>query len=115
MKTSFAQIQSWLSSTSVDFAAQARVALGCRRADYNGSRPHSQLGWKTPSKFAFTFHPRQPPSLTPPDRAIQTPEANLRLDKTWGKVKGTFRANQIGPLPKLSRLTLPHNELTSIF
>jgi putative transposase len=37
--------------------AQARVTLGCWRADYNGSRPHSQLGWKTPSEFAFSFHP----------------------------------------------------------
>ena len=27
--------------------------------DYNGSLPHSQLGWKTPSEFAFTFHPRR--------------------------------------------------------
>ena len=34
-------------------------ALGCWRADYNGLRPHSQLGWKTPSEFAFTFHPRR--------------------------------------------------------
>jgi Integrase core domain len=39
--------------------AQAPVALGCWRADYNGSRPHTQLGWKTPSEFAFTFHPRR--------------------------------------------------------
>ena len=29
--------------------------------------------------------PRQLPSLTPPDRAIQPPEANSRLDKTWGQ------------------------------
>src|ERR1700741_5258582 len=29
--------------------------------------------------------PRQLPSLTPPNRAIQTPEANSRLDKTWGQ------------------------------
>src|SRR5271168_4674440 len=48
-------------STKALFAslAQARVALGCWRADYNGSRPHSQLGWKTPAEFAFTFHPRR--------------------------------------------------------
>src|SRR5208283_176818 len=29
--------------------------------------------------------PRQLPSLTPPDREIQTPEANSRLNKTWGQ------------------------------
>src|ERR1700741_4623351 len=33
--------------------------------------------------------PRQLPSLTPPNREIQTPEANSRLDKTWGQ--GHFR------------------------
>jgi putative transposase len=39
--------------------AQARVALGYWRADYNGSRPHSRLGWKTPSEFAFLPSARQ--------------------------------------------------------
>ncbi|MFC4922172.1 MULTISPECIES: transposase [Bradyrhizobium] len=34
--------------------AQARVVPGCRRADYNDARPHSQLGWKTPFGFVFT-------------------------------------------------------------
>ena len=35
-----------LNETLFTSLAQARVALGCCRADYNGSRPHSQLGWK---------------------------------------------------------------------
>jgi putative transposase len=48
-----------LNETLFTSLAQARVALGCWRADYNGSRPHSRLGWKTPSEFAFTFHPRR--------------------------------------------------------
>ncbi|OCK58290.1 hypothetical protein LMTR3_21180 [Bradyrhizobium sp. LMTR 3] len=39
--------------------AQARVALGCWRADYNDARPHSRLEWKTPSEFAFTCYPRR--------------------------------------------------------
>jgi len=34
--------------------AQAHVALGCWRVDYNEARPHAQLGWKTPPEFAFT-------------------------------------------------------------
>lgn len=77
--------------------AQARFALGCWRADYNGSRPHSQLGWRTPSGDTFTpiragiwrcampMAPRQLPSLPPSNRATQTPRANSGLDKTWGQ------------------------------
>jgi len=48
-----------LNETLFTSLAQARIALGCWRADYNGSRPHSQLGWKTPSEFAFSFLPRR--------------------------------------------------------
>jgi putative transposase len=48
-----------LNKTLFTSPAQASVAVGCRDADYNGSRPPSQLGWKTPSEFAFTFHPRR--------------------------------------------------------
>jgi len=47
-----------LNETLFTSLAQARVALGCWQTDYNGSRPHSRLGWKTPSEFAFSFHPR---------------------------------------------------------
>src|SRR5690606_11044858 len=38
-----------LNETLFTSLAQARVALRCWRADYNNTRPHSQLGWKTPS------------------------------------------------------------------
>jgi len=48
-----------LNETLFTSLVQARVALGCWRADYNDSRPHSRLEWKTPSEFAFTFHPRR--------------------------------------------------------
>jgi len=48
-----------LNETLFTSLAQARVALGCWRADYNDARPHSQLRWRTPSEFAFTFHPRR--------------------------------------------------------
>ena len=48
-----------LNETLFTSLAHARVALGCWRADYNDARPHSQLGWRTPSEFAFTFHPRR--------------------------------------------------------
>src|SRR5213593_3456560 len=46
-----------LNETLFTSLAQARVALGCWRADYNDARPHSQLGWRTPSEFAMTCHP----------------------------------------------------------
>ena len=86
-----------LNETLFTSLAQARVALECWRHDYNGSRPHSKLGWKSPSEFAFSFHPRRDlalrsangsapaPSLTPPKRPIQPPEANSRMDETWGQ------------------------------
>src|SRR4051812_4900947 len=48
-----------LKETLFTSLAQARVALGCWRADYNDTRPHSQLGWKTPSEFAMTCHSRR--------------------------------------------------------
>jgi putative transposase len=48
-----------LNETLFTSLAQARIALGCWRADYNDNRPHSQLGWKTPSEFAIRLHPRR--------------------------------------------------------
>ena len=43
--------------------AQARMLLAGWQADYNRSRPHSQLGWQTPDEFASTFNPRRAPAL----------------------------------------------------
>ncbi|MCK1541027.1 transposase [Bradyrhizobium sp. 179] len=48
-----------LSETLFTSLAQARITLGCWRADCNNARPHSQFGWKIPSEFAFTCHPRR--------------------------------------------------------
>jgi putative transposase len=48
-----------LNETLFSSLAQVRVALARWRTDYNDHRPHSKLGWKTPSEFAFTFHPRR--------------------------------------------------------
>ena len=86
-----------LNETLFTSLAQTRVALGYWRTDYNGSRSHSQLGWKTPSEFAFTFHPRRDlalryakgsgpaPVAHTAERAILTPEANSRWIKNWGQ------------------------------
>ena len=41
----------------------AQAMLVRWRADYNTTRPHSALGWSTPSAFAATFHPRRAPTL----------------------------------------------------
>ena len=38
----------------------ARMALAIWCADYNNSRPHSRLGWRTPTEFAKTFPRRRP-------------------------------------------------------
>jgi putative transposase len=48
-----------LNETLFTSLAQARVVLQSWRTDYNGSRPHSRLGWKTPSEFALHYHPRR--------------------------------------------------------
>jgi putative transposase len=86
-----------LNETLFSTLSQARIALAARRADYNGSRPHSKLRWLTPSAFASTFDkPREPtlcyangtrqlPSFDPPNRPIPTPRANSTLDKSWGQ------------------------------
>ena len=66
-----------LNETLFTSLVQARIALGCWRVDYNDTRPHSQLGWKTPSEFA--------PIFRPPTGANPTVMANSELDKTWGQ------------------------------
>ncbi|MFG1379137.1 IS3 family transposase [Xanthobacter autotrophicus ATCC 700551] len=48
-----------LNETLFSALGQARATLGSWRSDYNGSRPHSAIGWQTPSAFAATFHPRR--------------------------------------------------------
>lgn len=48
-----------LNETLFSSLSQARAVLAIWQADYNGSRPHSQLGWKTPAEFATTFNTRR--------------------------------------------------------
>ncbi|MBR0939469.1 IS3 family transposase [Bradyrhizobium jicamae] len=64
-----------LNETLFTSLAQARVALGCWRTDYNDARPHSQLGWKTPSEFAFTCHPRRDLALRYAESSAPAPVA----------------------------------------
>jgi hypothetical protein len=47
----------FLNETLFTSLAQARVALGCWRTDYNHARPHSQLGWRTPVRVRHDLPP----------------------------------------------------------
>ncbi|WP_340672740.1 IS3 family transposase [Bradyrhizobium ottawaense] len=64
-----------LNETLFTSLGQARVELGHWRADYNDTRPHSQLGWKTPSEFAFTCNPRRDLALRYADGSAPAPVA----------------------------------------
>jgi len=61
-----------LNETLFSSLSQARTALANWRSDYNTERPHSQLGWQTPSVFASTFTPRR--ALTPRYATSTAPE-----------------------------------------
>jgi putative transposase len=91
-----------LNETLFTSLAQARVALGCWRADYNDARPHSQLGWKTPSEFAMTCHPRRDLALRYAEGSAPAPVAptaqqgkstgrgELRTGQHFGATSGSF-------------------------
>ncbi|QOZ48646.1 IS3 family transposase [Bradyrhizobium sp. CCBAU 53340] len=79
-----------LNETLFTTLAQARVALGCWRADYNNERPHSQLGWKTPSEFAFTCHPRRDLALRYAEGSAPAPAATtaqLGKSNRWSELR----------------------------
>ena len=48
-----------LNETLFGSLAHARAALETWRQDYNNERPHSKLGWQTPTAYASTFRPRR--------------------------------------------------------
>ncbi len=52
-----------LNETLFSSLTQARAALARWQLDYNTARPHSKLGWQTPTAFAATFHPRRDRTL----------------------------------------------------
>ncbi|WP_316203118.1 IS3 family transposase [Bradyrhizobium sp. SZCCHNRI30512] len=64
-----------LNETLFTSLAQARVALRCWQAHYNDARPHSQLGWKTPSEFAATCNPRRDLALRYAESSAPAPVA----------------------------------------
>jgi putative transposase len=56
--------------------SHARVVLAILRADFNGSRPHSQLGWQTPAELASTLNPRRALALRNMKSSAQSPAAS---------------------------------------
>jgi putative transposase len=67
-----------LNETLFSTLDQARMALAIWRVDYNNSRPHSQLGWRTPTEFAKTF-PRRGTALRNPTSSAPSPAATPAL------------------------------------
>lgn len=61
-----------LNETLFSSLPQARTALANWRIDYNTARPHSQLGWQTPTEFASTLTPRR--ALVPRYATSTAPE-----------------------------------------
>ncbi|WP_209490465.1 IS3 family transposase [Xanthobacter flavus] len=64
-----------LNETLFSSLSQARAALGRWQVDYNTDRPHSKLGWQTPSAFASTFHPRRDQTLRNMNGSASAPAA----------------------------------------
>jgi len=65
-----------LNETLFSSLSHARAILTIWRADYNGSRPHSQLGWQTPAEFASTFNPRRALTLRNVNSSAPAPAAS---------------------------------------
>ena len=79
-----------LNETLFTSLAQARVALRCWRTDYNDARPHSRLGWKTPSEFAFTCDPRRDLALRYAEGSAPAPVATTAQpgkSNSWGELR----------------------------
>lgn len=70
-----------LNETLFSSLAQAKAALANWRTDYNTSRPHSQIGWRTPAEFAATFPPRRALALRQTKGSAPTPDITVRQDK----------------------------------
>src|SRR5262249_50994077 len=64
-----------LNETLFTSLAQARIARKYWRANYNDARPHSRLGWKTPSEFAFSCQPRRDLALRYAEGSAPAPVA----------------------------------------
>ena len=80
-----------LNETLFSSLHQAQATLVRWQADYNTTRPHSALGWSTPSAFAATFHPRRAPTPRLSNGSAPTPVAQPanEFTRTAGNVLTT--------------------------
>jgi putative transposase len=64
-----------LNETLFSSLGQAKAALARWQLDYNTARPHSKLGWQTPTAFASTFHPPRGQTLRSINSSASAPAA----------------------------------------
>lgn len=64
-----------LNETLFSSLPHARAMLTLWRADYNTSRPHSNLAWRTPAEYAAAFKPRRAMALRYANGSAPTPVA----------------------------------------
>jgi putative transposase len=92
-----------LNETLFRSLAHTRAVLDAWRADYNTDRPHSRLGWMSPTGYAAARRSaalrssdgsasQTPPS--PPRRASPTARLRSPLDKSWGQRHKHSRAKR---------------------
>jgi putative transposase len=79
----------FLNETLFTSLGQARLALEDWRRDYNTLRPHSRIGWLTPTEYAATFDAQRAKPLELVDGSASWPDAPDVLDCN--------RQIQIGP------------------
>ncbi|MER0240140.1 IS3 family transposase, partial [Fulvimarina sp. MAC8] len=64
-----------LNETLFSSMTQARQKLAFWQADYNTARPHSGIGWNTPTEFAATYRTRRDLALDSTDGSAPKPAA----------------------------------------
>lgn len=75
-----------LNETLFPSLQHARATLAAWRTDHNTERPHSRLGWQTPSAFAQTFAPQRGPTLRNPQGSAPAPVAQpAQMGKTQNR------------------------------
>ncbi|RZI65471.1 MAG: IS3 family transposase [Pseudomonas sp.] len=80
----------FLNETLFSSLPHARSALSNWRSDYNDHRPHSGLGWLTPTEFAQTINPRRDAVLRSRNGSAPQPAAAASKTATqnrWSELK----------------------------
>ena len=73
-----------LNETLFSSLSHARATLARWQIDYNTDRPHSKLGWQTPTAFASTFHARREQTLRIMNGSASAPAAqHARQGKSY--------------------------------